>query len=1123
MAVEVKEVKKIPAQKIKELIDEALAEAKNPESQLCFDPQGRVLVALGNPFDEKQSEQNEEKTLPSESYRIPLLAAAPRNYGGLDEAESKEAKHTVVSLDVDLSPALKDKFKQELKTALNQIPTWRRVENQVKEAQHDFLVEALMAQPRGSIIALQQEFYFHLALTARVLGKIFKENPIAANPSYFLQVAHSAAMQEVNALVMTAYAKALKKATTFDYGDPNDASNNQNPAIIDIKKLNKLLDDAREEIAPKAHAILAQKIRAQGIHLTKSNLEKAKKIAEATTSTSADVLHTDSTLGLATLISGSDQTAHNRRTGEQFADREIATYGLHAPEAKHGEAANEEVTVVENKNPRRRIRTASLAPLKLEKNAAGNAGWAAIRKPSLREKLAAIPGVSWLIIAVVTLLIAVLSIFSFGAAPVIGPAVFAFLKTLLTASGLLGLQIGLPILGVGIVGYVAYKGVPKGLLVDSVAIFDIAEKLKIAREKYQVEEANDDGGAALQNDLPNRFFVYHLLTAFNDAGDEFLGKNRQTEGLRRILQGVHRHNEMEQIQATVAGGSKPTYCFLQAISVNGFGDTLGYTGDPLQDEVTWMADMALLHTLYETLPEENKIEFKQHVLTPYTNYLKAEGGRPTPFFMDGEAGESTKDHIANLKAALSNLPALRENHLEGENEDDEVAQEKSFVDYARYGLARIVANDLHFSHEYAKLTQTLSTFLNDFSVGGCKSGNERTQAINGRVAILEAILNWNAQAQGKMPQALLAVKTMLEQLGNGVDLTINKALDTQNHANALDEALDKAYNEFGLQSASSLVSLLDQGATSKILPKIVTFFARLATVLKKTKNKLALLGLVAGLIIGAINIIAPAIISGGIILTIAMAVLAVLSFAYLVYNHRKLKSDRNRAESPNLSNLSQKHAGEMQAHKGLSHYMQAAARWSWRSLSVIGGSLLLIAGATAVALLGFGVGASLGALTGAIMCASAGVFALGLGRFIANRQGGSVAKQTGLLTVWAGSAAVGVAAVMTSAVSVATLGVGLPIMLFAATALSMAALYLINRPVPVPKSVGADPGLDGDRGCCSCLMGGNPKWGRMRSDSAAASYAEAEAEASYQRLDGDQEAIRLGQISPIKGGGNRQS
>lgn len=48
-----------------------------------------------------------------------------------------------------------------------------------------------------------------------------------------------------------------------------------------------------------------------------------------------------------------------------------------------------------------------------------------------------------------------------------------------------------------------------------------------------------------------------------------------------------------------------------------------------------------------------------------------------------------------------------------------------------------MANDLHHTHEYAKLVQSLSLFVEEASIAGCKSGNERAQAINGRVAILD--------------------------------------------------------------------------------------------------------------------------------------------------------------------------------------------------------------------------------------------------------------------------------------------------------------------------------------------------------------------------------------------------
>jgi hypothetical protein len=117
-----------------------------------------------------------------------------------------------------------------------------------------------------------------------------------------------------------------------------------------------------------------------------------------------------------------------------------------------------------------------------------------------------------------------------------------------------------------------------------------------------------------------------------------------------------------------------------------------------------------------------------------------------------------------------------------------------------------MANNLHLDHEYSKLFQALSVFTEEASIGGCKSGNERAQAINGRVALFDALQNPD------LPQGMQKIATELEQLafgGDGVTIAAAK----------LKEALDTEYNRMGLQGAASIVSLLDQGASAKVEAK----------------------------------------------------------------------------------------------------------------------------------------------------------------------------------------------------------------------------------------------------------------------------------------------------------------
>ena len=124
------------------------------------------------------------------------------------------------------------------------------------------------------------------------------------------------------------------------------------------------------------------------------------------------------------------------------------------------------------------------------------------------------------------------------------------------------------------------------------------------------------------------------------------------------------------------------------------------------------------------------------------------------------------------------------------------------LDNAKAYLKYIVANDLHYKSEYSKLTQTLSVFIEEYSIGGCKSANERAQAINGRVLMLDALLITDPNA----PLPDERHKLM-------------EALTKPHDPAGLKAALDGAYNALGLQSAAALISFMDQGAAAKGLAR----------------------------------------------------------------------------------------------------------------------------------------------------------------------------------------------------------------------------------------------------------------------------------------------------------------
>ena len=318
----------------------------------------------------------------------------------------------------------------------------------------------------------------------------------------------------------------------------------------------------------------------------------------------------------------------------------------------------------------------------------------------------------------------------------------------------------------------------EGLADDNAYINDVAIKLATINKDYKLDKHLSG------DEQKPKAFVYNSYTAINDTLGDING-NLQTQSADHILRGAHRYN-VRQLRDNSAD---PVFCFVQNISVNGFGDTLGYdTGNPLREESTLMTEMALLHTLYDTSEEEQADIAK--IFDKYKEYLQYES-RPS-YFSNSPAGQEAKTMIDALKAKWKVAP--------------EEAPIGEVADQAKAALKNLMANNLHLDHEYSKLFQALSVFTEEASIGGCKSGNERAQAINGRVALFDALQNPD------LPQGMQKIADELVQLALGGAGVANAAAN-------LKEALDTEYNRKGLQGAASIVSLVDQGASAKVEAK----------------------------------------------------------------------------------------------------------------------------------------------------------------------------------------------------------------------------------------------------------------------------------------------------------------
>jgi hypothetical protein len=750
---------------------------------------GLLLRQAINDLKKRKNDLEQFNTLIAQYIQAP-------NPEKLDALIGKRTPKTTVSLDVlhtaDLV-SLKNQFSDKLRTALLHADEKRSsLFRSLYPRPADSIVSEVLdiKQPKGSFISLQQEFHFHLGLVGRVYQQIDPRGKGITDEQ--MQAIHQAAMSEVNELVMKAYAEALIDASDF-FGK------------IDIKKLNKAMDKARAKIMPKAHDIFTEELARQtGIVFTGEELRDAdlKHKAEATTATANDLLHLDPQQRLATLIEGSNATAHHREAGTVFAHRSMTTSGLSADGTQ----------ITPSRAPRIQIRTPSpVVKVDIEDSENYN---------ELNQRTRATLGAK----------------------------------------------------------------APEKEVRDFCYIIDASNKIKSIAEEYELHTQ-----LAQQPGMP-RAFIYNSHTAINDTiGDDSLAfwkkarnKNFQTESAVNILYGAHIANASELITHPTS----PVFCFVQNISVNGGGDTLGYgSGDQILEESTLMAEMAMMHTLYPDAGDQTATI--QEVMTLYKNYLdkKEEKG----FFCDSTEGKAAKILIQEIKNNWKNSPP----------------QDLStdFLKNARLALRNLMANNGHMTHKYAKLIQSLSVFVEEASISGCKSGNERAQAINGRVAVFDKVLETGEPSEVREAIEALAKENYAARKGEGFFAWLKRPIEyftyNSSTAQSLKRAVDKEFNDNSLQGAAALTSLMDQGAAAKVAAAI----------------KLVLKTLLP----------------------------------HNLWKYLTSKLNRNYGEEAEMGNLSQSKSSAMQAHKGLPEEMERACgkpKSLWSSLKsnplgAVGGALLI--------------------------------------------------------------------------------------------------------------------------------------------------------------------------------------
>lgn len=693
------------------LYDKAVASAT--QTPALFDEQGKLLLEV-ELVDEDYKNLNQEMGIESSE------KAVFDHLIGFDTAETISIRLDLDTLDSRINNNyFAQCFYGQLENTINSIQaelTKDKIGYQDYFGNTDDICYQYKMLPKGSIIPLTREFYFHLKGIARIYEEILEhvDSPRIILDSKLLKMAHQEAMLEVNELALQYLAKALL----------DSYESKKNNCNISIEDINTSLNKARKELAPIAHKILIKKIaKKHSIDLATSDiLDKIQKHAKHTacslTATGDDLLHINQ--DQISLIQNTQLTAHNREKGADTASRQIITHFL-----------NEGHEVCENNNSRIQVRVPSLA----------------IKEHSRKD----------------------------------------------------------------------------------VRVDDVELKLSNISQQYFTNQLSDE------TDKP-KAFIYNLYTSLNDRIDqandllkfitsfrkwlkgEETGRNLQTQSADDILRGAHQYNA-QQLQL-----KDPVFCFVQNISINYSGQPLRNRFNrpgiattmrqsipvlkgifnfvpflqPTMEEASLMADIALLHTICDESEHAEKI---LAVISQYNLYLQARNHDAIVpadllYFCETSFGNRAKTLIKEIKTTLKN------SYFEDLNSD--------FSVQTKLVLQRLFANDLHQDHQYAKLVQSLSVFSEQASIGGCKSANERAQAINLRVMIFDLIAN---ESKYLAIDEINEIKTIFEDLNTcSNDKFKEKVIK-------LNLCLDNLYDDYALHLAASEISLDDQLAAPKFQPQ----------------------------------------------------------------------------------------------------------------------------------------------------------------------------------------------------------------------------------------------------------------------------------------------------------------
>ena len=676
--------------------------------------------------------------------------AAWRAIYNLNQVNTKEEFKTklghpvqeTTSVSLDLQATQTETTRQALHSALRNNLT----EN--KEA----ILKAYQGLAKGRIISLQQETHFHAHLIGRMLkAAIDKAQGLGETDTKFQEGLENA-LVILNTRIIKLQAKALEKA--FAKANTTGVLDQEKFALT----LNEELDKARKILLPSiAKTIREELIKTTEIQFTKEITQHlSKHLAEATSGSANDFVHSDKGTGFISFIGANERTSHHQQLGgDHVADRIMYSHHL------------KEDGVIVPLSHRQQVRVPSIAIKKLHPVTAK------LLKQDVKKKSEIQGQTDDLITSRIQALDPKNKLSEEEQQQILKE--YQEINTILvTNQG------------------TAYTDELIKSAFNTLVVDDAAEKIAHLQNKYTL---GGDTRVIDADELPAAF-VYNLYTTLNKgfAGGIDESANLQSQSAEHILTSAHQYNR--------DNSTKPL-CLVQNMAVNGWGHELSISDEnpPLVNEAALMAQMATLHTIYDCLHSFDQRVVKERLFGAYTKFLTT----PQTSFYDYLKGTHSEVliQLERMRKQLDVHPA---------NVPEEKDHRDQFTHHAKTALATLFKEGA-FSHRENGFTyQALSVFVEKSSIGGCKSANERAQAVNGRVSILDFI-SLDKITRNKLLRDYLSKEEAKRLITLSDDLEASIA--SRNTAE-ITRPMDALYQSLNLEGFQAVISFIDQGGHAKL-------------------------------------------------------------------------------------------------------------------------------------------------------------------------------------------------------------------------------------------------------------------------------------------------------------------